>query len=127
MSADKQTKDLIAHLDNTLSSLLNAGTSMEKVAADCHVSKGEALIDRLMKCDAALKDWQKELKALDWDLATLKKLYSAFKDRQHGSIASVAEGVWSSASAKASEMKAKSEAYSKEFEKQKAILRKIKA
>lgn len=108
MSADKQTTELIAHLDNTLSRLLNAGTSMEKVAADCQVSKGEALIDRLMKCDVALKAWQKELKALDWDLATLKKLYSAFKDKEHGSIASVAEGVWNSASAKASEIDRKS-------------------
>ena len=127
MADDKETKALMAHLDNTLVGLWNASVSMDAVADDCKVTKSESLYDRIEKCEASLKEWESWLKGLASDLAKLKTMLAGFKGASQGEAGSVAKTAFDIATLRHGEMNASLQKYRKALENLKNSLRSVKA
>jgi len=127
MSDEKKDKELIAHLSNTMTALWNSGVFMEEVADECKIKKGEALYDRIGKCEAKIKEWESSLNGLKDDLATLKKLLDGYPTKYANQPSGLAQTSYSIASGQHDSMRASLAKHRKELDKHKATLRKVKA
>jgi predicted DNA-binding protein YlxM (UPF0122 family) len=126
MSDEKKDKELVAHLSNTMTALWNAGVTMDEVATTCTVKKGEALYDRIGKCEAKIKEWESELNGLKDDLATLKKLIDGYPTKYGNEPSGLAQTSYDIASRQHDSIRTALAKHRKDLDKHKATLRKVK-
>ena len=53
--------DILELLESTAIFSHNASMSMDEVAAECKVKRGESLYDRVVECEKRLAEWQRDL------------------------------------------------------------------
>jgi uncharacterized protein YukE len=119
-----------------LDALKKASSTMDKVAEDCKVKRGESLFDRVDKCSKRLGQWQDELSDLNSKIQALEKVVKEY-DQQAAKLPQV----WSSPQSypavirriteltrdQHTQLKSKLDGYARELNKHKTTLRKIKA
>lgn len=122
--------------NEVLDALKQASSTMDKVAEDCKLKRGESLFDRVDKCSKRLSQWQSELNGLNTKLQALEKVV-----KEYGEYAARLPQVWDSpqsypalirrvaemARDQYTQLKSKHDGFSRELDKHKATLRKIKA
>jgi len=119
-------QDLLLALNQVVTALWNSSVSMDNVAEDCKLRKGEALIDRVETCGKSMVEWSADLDKLNSHLNGLEKLLGGFKNPKFGSPASIAATTAEVSRVQHASMKKSYDSYFRELNKHKATLRKVK-
>ena len=127
MAEDKNIKALMQQLDTTLTVMTNARISMENAAAHCQVQKGEPLYDRIEKCEADIREWEKDLNSLADKIVELNGILTSVYGKVPDEAMRFGERYFAIAKKQRDDMKVSLQKYRAEINKFKPLLRKIKA
>ncbi len=126
MGDPKQDKELLIQLESAMTGLWNASVDMDAVAEECKVKKGESLYDRIGKCEASVKEWERDLASLKSDLVVLKKMLDGYPTKFGQEPSGLAQVSYQVVSGGHDKMSASLKKYRKELDAHKQTLRKIK-
>ncbi len=126
----KARKKLLTQIDIVLNLMGPATGGSYHASAACKTKKGESLYDRVIACKAIVKTWEKDIKALDKAVDTLRKTMNAAYpqgEKETGGAVSIAQSVHNLASNRAYVMRQKMDLFKSTIKDYEAELKKVKA
>ncbi len=125
----KAKKKLLLQIDIALELMGPAMGGSYDARDACKTVKGDSLYERVIKCKAVIKVWEKDIKALDKGVDTLvKTMNEAYPktEKDRGGSVSIAQSVRNLAENRAHVMRQKMEAFKSHVKVYEAELKKVK-